>query len=286
MNLQHTAKNAIRQSRLVPICAAAAWIAAVFTNTSLAISYYEGMTLTDWYGSGVCSAVLVVDFMAGNGASDSFAFGVKFGAASSDTISGTTLLQTVYDNNTNFDYTVTHYSFGDYVSEIAYTDPTTNANYVAPSSSSMYLSYWTSGDFGRSWLYSQVGSNDRIVSNGDVNGWLPLTFTDFTSQPVASRLLDGDANANGTVDGVDLGAVLANFNKTYSGDAWADGDFNADGTVNGADLGAVLANFNQRSNATAGVPEPSTVVLLLVGAAAYCLSARRRRRKILGTVAK
>ena len=131
----------------------------------------------------------------------------------------------------------------------------------------MYLSYWTSGDFGRSWLYSQVGSNDRIVSNGDVNGWLPLTFTDFTSQPVASRLLDGDANANGTVDGVDLGAVLANFNKTYSGDAWADGDFNADGTVNGADPAPC---WQTSTNAATQPPAFPSLRRLF-----YCSSARR-----------
>ncbi len=57
------------------------------------------------------------------------------------------------------------------------------------------------------------------------------------------NVLYGDANQDGVVNGSDLGAVLANFNKT--GMSWSQGDFNGDGTVNGADLGVVLANFNQ-----------------------------------------
>ena len=54
----------------------------------------------------------------------------------------------------------------------------------------------------------------------------------------------GDANLDCTTNGADLGAVLANFNKT--GMSWSNGDFNYDGTVNGADLGVVLANFDKQ----------------------------------------
>ena len=74
------------------------------------------------------------------------------------------------------------------------------------------------------------------------DGWRPCPTITWTDRPPrgAPRLLDGDADGNGTVNGADLGIVLSNYNKTFSGDAWTYGDFNGDGTVNGADLNMVL----------------------------------------------
>ena len=64
---------------------------------------------------------------------------------------------------------------------------------------------------------------------------------------VASAVLPGDANLDGTVDINDLTTVLANYNQT--GMTWADGDFIGNGTVDINDLAIVLANYN----ATLGV---------------------------------
>ena len=81
-------------------------------------------------------------------------------------------------------------------------------------------------------------------------------------------MLPGDANGDGTCNGADLNTVLSHYNQTvpsgYTG--WADGDFNGDGTVNGADLNTVLSNYNQSSEyITTGVPEPSTLLLAVIG---------------------
>ncbi len=81
----------------------------------------------------------------------------------------------------------------------------------------------------------------------------------------------GDANLDGIVNGSDLGAVLANFNKT--GMTWAQGDFNGDGTVNGADLGVVLANFNQSVALSAADVTPPTVTINQAGSQADPTSA-------------
>jgi alpha-L-arabinofuranosidase len=62
---------------------------------------------------------------------------------------------------------------------------------------------------------------------------------------IAYTLL-GDANLDGTVNGVDFGIVAANFNKGVS--RWDQGDFNFDGAVNGVDFGYVAANFNKAAN--------------------------------------
>jgi hypothetical protein len=55
--------------------------------------------------------------------------------------------------------------------------------------------------------------------------------------------LTGDANLDGTVNGVDFGIVAANFNKSAT--SWDQGDFNYDGVVNGIDFAQLSANFNK-----------------------------------------
>jgi hypothetical protein len=61
----------------------------------------------------------------------------------------------------------------------------------------------------------------------------------------------GDANLDGTVNGVDFGIVAANFNKSIT--AWDQGDFNYDGIDNGVDFGFLSANFNQGANIAAAI---------------------------------
>ena len=76
--------------------------------------------------------------------------------------------------------------------------------------------------------------------------------------------LYGDTNLDGSVNGTDLNAVLSYYNQ--SSQIWNHGDFNYDGSVNGTDLNTVLSNYNQSLPAsTAAVPEPSTLLLMVLG---------------------
>jgi hypothetical protein len=75
--------------------------------------------------------------------------------------------------------------------------------------------------------------------------------------------LIGDADLNGTVNGIDFGILAANLNKTVSG--WDQGDFDFNGIVNGLDFTALSSNFNQADNIAAAVvvsaptnPTPAT----------------------------
>ena len=72
----------------------------------------------------------------------------------------------------------------------------------------------------------------------------------------------GDANLDGTVNGIDFGILTANFNKSVS--RWDQGDFNYDNIVNGIGFAslAALQSFAAANGLLADIPEPASVVLL------------------------
>ncbi len=118
----------------------------------------------------------------------------------------------------------------------------------------------------------------HVITSSNLGGYHQLGWIDDTVNDKVAVVytVAGDANLDGVTDGVDFGAVLANFGKT--GVSWSNGDFNYDGTVNGADLGTVLANFNKHSSlVTAAVPEPGTLVLLLTAGLSLAVCVARRR---------
>lgn len=56
--------------------------------------------------------------------------------------------------------------------------------------------------------------------------------------------LAGDADLSGSVNALDLGRLLSNYNKPG---AWDQGDFDYSGSVNALDLGKLLSNYNQNA---------------------------------------
>ncbi len=88
---------------------------------------------------------------------------------------------------------------------------------------------------------------------------------------IASLTAPGDSNGDGAVDLNDLTIVLAHFGQT--GMTWSQGEFTGGGTVDINDLTIVLSNFSYGVSAAGikAVPEPSTIALVLTGAA--CLLA-------------
>jgi len=93
--------------------------------------------------------------------------------------------------------------------------------------------------------------------------------------------IKADANCDLEVDVRDLAAIANNFDPSGTGKTWQQGDFDYDGDVDVLDLAALANNFGKDATGAGGgeggapVPEPMTLAVLALGAAALV---RRRRR--------
>jgi hypothetical protein len=106
-----------------------------------------------------------------------------------------------------------------------------------------------------------------------------VTYTAGALTVTLHDLGDGDTNIDGVVNSLDL----SDFGQGWgsSSPTWANGDFNFDGVVNSLDLSAFGQAWGWSAAASAGataspVPEPGTIVMLLIGAAGLLLYRKRR----------
>ena len=146
-------------------------------------------------------------------------------------------------------------------------------------------------------MYSTTAAAQNATKYTRAIGWWDNSVT---AQVEVMYTMAGDCTGDGIAGGPDLTVVLGNFGKPA---VWATGDFNYDGTCGGPDLTILLANFGK--NAVPGlvvnmadypnldgsvvgalqgagvsvVPEPSTIILLSVMAAAGGLWGIVRRRR-------
>ncbi len=110
-------------------------------------------------------------------------------------------------------------------------------------------------------------SGDGRVDGNDLDTWLAEAAA---SNGLEAAYLRGDANLDGQVNADDLNALALNW---LSADAtsWSQGDFNGDGNVNSSDLNDLALSWRRGVVAAASahaVPEPSSIVLLLLGGVA------------------
>ncbi len=154
------------------------------------------------------------------------------------------------------------------------------------------------GDSGGGWFAREndqwwlIGIG-RSVSNSGPEAWFrdpanPTTpdadttlalrvssYTEWLFQNIAlGRVLEGDLNLDGTVDGADAAILQSNYGSDRTNLLWTDGDLTADGTVTFDDAWVLLQNYGTTSTPIPDVPEPTTAMLLI--SAATVLLRRRR----------
>ena len=112
-----------------------------------------------------------------------------------------------------------------------------------------------------------ISADDVVYDTVDGDVSLVLDAGDWTAIP-------GDADLDGSVLLGDLSTLAFNW-ESSTGMTWLTGDFDLNGTVNLADLSALAFHWEETEAGAPPVPEPMTVGLLAVGAAALL---RRRHR--------
>jgi len=200
-----------------------------------------------WIGSGANTVLLVVDFWPYNHDRDSFAFAYRFDEPQ---ITGLQLLDAIQAANIGFSYAAWT---GGFVTDIWYVRGNTiyHTGYNWPQS---YWSYWLSSDHGQTWDYSPVGAAQRILQDGDTDGWLAVPGDDWTSTPVtplAPAVLPGDTNGDGQVTFADIDPFIvalsgqAVYDELYPHGRFLNADCNGDGDVTFADLDSFVALLQQ-----------------------------------------
>jgi hypothetical protein len=115
-------------------------------------------------------------------------------------------------------------------------------------------------------------NGDNLVNGDDVNVWISDLYKSYP----------GDLNLDKEFSSADLVDMLAA--GTYESgqpSKWSTGDFNGDGITNSGDLVTALAGGGYEQGpmqAVASVPEPSSLLLVLLGTLAALGTGRRRTK--------
>jgi hypothetical protein len=130
------------------------------------------------------------------------------------------------------------------------------------------------GSVGLGGVYNrQVNGEDLVLSYRLPDGRLEVGLVEYMGEVTAGIM--GDYNGNLTVEQADLDLVLLNWGQSGVPGGWIN-DL-PEGNIDQAELDGVLLNWGNmagRSLATGNVPEPGTLLLLLLAVTA--IAARRR----------
>jgi len=121
--------------------------------------------------------------------------------------------------------------------------------------------------------YDNIIEGQYLDTHGGVR--LLLTYLAGDGNDIAIfAALTGDADGDNVVGHSDLDIILANWDTDCAPYDRASGDLNGDGRVNGIDLALVRDHWGSNASNAGNVPEPTSALLLGLGA---FLMGRRRR---------
>ena len=105
--------------------------------------------------------------------------------------------------------------------------------------------------------------DNNIIDAADITEWLSQAATEVGYDTPFSR---GDINLDYDVDTQDLTAMIIDFTSAGgTGKTWNTGDTDGDGDTDTADLTTAIINFTGARSAAVAVPEPSSLLLLVIG---------------------
>ncbi len=137
-------------------------------------STIDDINVVDWYGEGANRTALVIDFSTGNGASDSFAFGLNYDAAGGTISVYDVMYQLHTETDSTFDFFECYWNetLGYEILSMSYTISSELSYSEATDWPNLYLYLWTSGDAGDTWSYSWWGASNQTLEDGDIAGWV------------------------------------------------------------------------------------------------------------------
>ena len=149
-------------------------IVVLLVGASVNAYTVDDVIIESWAGTGANIALCVVDFWPYNGQSDSFSFGYHFDGSKT----GVDMLDALDAADNGFTYGQS----GGFVTDMWYVkgDTTYHTTYSWPDA---WWSYWVSSDYGESWDFGPT-IGERILSNGDCDGWLGKPDDDWDSVPI------------------------------------------------------------------------------------------------------
>ncbi len=107
-----------------------------------------------------------------------------------------------------------------------------------------------------------------VTWTNEMRGVITYGANSVTLWNVHNTHQPGDGNGDLNVDVADYTQYFNNYGDHGEDNAWCPGDFTGDGKVDVADYTAYFNNYGDHSAGQSGVPEPSTMVLLALGALA------------------
>ena len=110
-------------------------------------------------------------------------------------------------------------------------------------------------------------NGDAVLDNDDVDLWLSEAAM---INELVSSYRRGDTELDRDVDITDFNVLASHFDPTGDGDPvngpfWNESNFDGDDDTEITDFNLLAANFSPDGYVTSAIPEPSTVVLLLLG---------------------
>ncbi|MCC6685652.1 MAG: hypothetical protein IT205_01540 [Fimbriimonadaceae bacterium] len=115
-----------------------------------------------WAGSGSNQAALVIDFNDGQ-TPRSYLWGYRWDGAAT----GEDALRAVVEADIALTATFDVFSFGASLNTVTYLGHSQSQN----SNPGQYWSYWVTTNGHDDWVFSNLGMSDRLLANGDVDGW-------------------------------------------------------------------------------------------------------------------